>query len=146
MRNRFPKFAAIVLLLTAAGCRESRPQTWPVRGRVIFRDGEPVRFGIVEFDSLDHQSTARGLINENGEFVLSTFGTEDGAVAGPSRAIVVQLMVFDAAAQHVRDHGALVSPETFSYETSGLSFDVLPNQDNRFTIVVKRRSETELTE
>ena len=64
-----------------AGCGDGHPETWKVHGRVVFTDGDPVRFGTVELESLEHSLNARGRIGDDGRFDLSTYETNDGAVA-----------------------------------------------------------------
>ena len=135
---------ACIALITAVilvGCGESRPDTWKVRGRVVFSDGEPVKFGTVELESLKHPFNARGRIGDNGHFVLSTFESGDGAVGGRHRAIVVQLMVLDdPTIKHKKDHGASVAQRYSMYSESGLFVDVEPNDDNEIELRVERRA------
>jgi hypothetical protein len=58
-------------------------QVYPVRGEVFFQ-GEPAAGALVHFHPLnDEEGTAAfAVVQEDGSFELSTFGTNDGAEAG----------------------------------------------------------------
>lgn len=62
----------------------------PVEGRVLYR-GKPLEFGSVLFQP-DVGPTARGIIQPDGTFRLSTYGNGDGAVLGTHR---VQIGCFE---------------------------------------------------
>lgn len=127
----------LVILFTATlGCEPKIP-VYPVHGVVLFEDGEPVRTGMVEFESLEHGFNARGTIGRDGRFQLGTFGDADGAVAGRHRAMVIQFLAVDSTPEIVHDHGDPVSRAMADYETSGLQFDVQP-KDNELRISVPR--------
>src|SRR5262245_32183270 len=81
--------AWLALLLAAVGC--GGPRTYPVEGRVVFKeDGTPLRGGQVLFESVDASQTtsSSGIIDDDGYFRLSTFKPGDGAFAGDYRALV----------------------------------------------------------
>ena len=67
---------------------------YPVNGKVVFENGEPLTTGgVVLCESLDTLSDdmaimARGKIREDGTFELSTFADGDGAVVGKHRVLV----------------------------------------------------------
>ena len=72
----------LVLLASVTGCGGSdAPTTYPVTGRVTL-DGSPVANAIVTFraDAASHYSV--GTTDEQGNYTLSTFGTNDGALPG----------------------------------------------------------------
>src|SRR5438067_1061279 len=84
---RFPscptrRIAAVALLclLGAAGCGSG---LYPVRGKVTYPDGKPVTEGMVVFESKSEEArvTARGEIQSDGSFALSTHKPGDGAPA-----------------------------------------------------------------
>jgi hypothetical protein len=143
----------LILLATllAVGCRGKYPPTYPVQGKVAFVSGKPVRFGYVEFRSLDHGYSARGQINFNGEFELGTFATADGAVAGRHQAVVTQYVPATTIEPTVKDYHdwqteeekdphrvmGVVDTRFADYETSGLEFTVEPKGENRFELVVE---------
>ena len=103
----------------------------------------PLAGGTVSFRSSDNSThlTARGEINDNGEFTLTTFEPGDGAVTGRHQAIVTPPI------QRAPRGGGWEAPPTMpkinrrfsSFDTSGLEFDVSDNvASNRFDIVVTK--------
>ncbi len=74
--------AALVLL---AGCRETRPTTYPVSGRLT-RGGRPLAHADLRFYETDGQASPMArpyaTTDADGRFVVSTFGMNDGAPAG----------------------------------------------------------------
>jgi hypothetical protein len=69
----------LVLLLLVAGC-DSRPKCVPVSGKVLI-DGEPLKYGGILFvPAAGRQST--GVIDVNGQFKLTCFQPDDGAIIG----------------------------------------------------------------
>ena len=79
----------ILGLLLLAGCSDDRVAVYPTSGTVTFGDGEPVRNGVIEFESIEHGTTATGRINEDGTFTLGTYSADDGAAAGSHRVIAI---------------------------------------------------------
>lgn len=85
-RSRFRVVASVAALcLAVAGCGPSRdpnlPPTAPVSGQVMY-DGKPLAEGTVTFHPQGAGNPAVGLLDENGEFSLSTYTVDDGAVVG----------------------------------------------------------------
>ena len=138
--------AAVVCPLIA-GCNDRHSPTYPATGSVRFGNGEPVRFGMVEFHSDKAGPSPRARLNDDGQFTLGTFETGDGAPVGEYRVILVQH--FDApmpvgsqskAPQIVHDSGshadARVASEYADYRTSPLRAVVRSDGENRFEFVV----------
>ena len=108
--------------------------------KVVFPDGTPLTSGgIVLFDSMapgDQPVNARGRIQADGTFRLSTFDEGDGAVAGKHRVLVRAQR--DSAV--FRKTGRVPKPVIDSrfehYETSCLEVTV-KDGDNELTIVVE---------
>lgn len=76
---------ACLFLCLLAGCRDDgRLRTYPINGKVVFEDGQPLKGGsvICLCESGEHALSARGEINEDGTFTLGTYDTDDGAIAG----------------------------------------------------------------
>ena len=121
------------------GCSSDRVPTYPVRGTVRFDDGAPVRTGHVEFESVDHETTASGRIEDDGSFVLGTYATDDGAAAGEQRVLVLQIIINDGTVTHEKDHGDPVDPRFNRFETSGLAATVEPIELNQIELVVERQ-------
>ena len=122
--------SVVFLLCLLAGCGDDRVPTHPTRGKVVFPDGSPVRTGVVELSSDDHELTATGKINPDGTFVLGTYDIADGAVAGPHRVIVLQMIINDGTVVHTLDHGEPVDPKFASYDSSGLRTVVVTGEEN----------------
>ena len=122
----------------AAGCDSKGPDVYPVSGNVVYQDGTPMTEGMVEFEALDGEwagRNARGLIKNDGTYVLTTATPDDGAVAGQHRAIV-------RAPFHnvgLGDEGPppLIDPIFGRYETSGLKYEV-KEQENSIEIVISK--------
>jgi hypothetical protein len=71
-------------LLAWSGCSGELP-VYPVRGRVLDRQGQPAAGAIVVLQPLSEEAKstrAVGRANENGEFKLTTRNEGDGAPAG----------------------------------------------------------------
>ena len=127
----------ILLVSTLAGCGPTQVPTYPVSGFVKFSDGQPVRSGTVEFQSKEHGTTATGTIRDDGAFTLGTYSSHDGAAAGEHRVIVVQLIIGDGISVHHRDHGRAVPTRFGDYDTSNLTAEVQPQDDNRLTLTIE---------
>lgn len=135
------RWTSAYLMLTLAcfvlsGCGESKVATFPVKGKVRFANGAPVRTGIVEFGSDNQQVTASGKIQSDGTFVLGTYTADDGAAAGEHRVIVMQLIVNDGLIKHVHDHGGAVDPMYASYQTTPLTAVVEAKDANEIELIV----------
>lgn len=124
----------IFLAFVATGCGSDQLPTYPVSGKVAFSDGRPVRHGTVEFTSVQHGTTASGTIGHDGSFVLGTYSTDDGAVAGDHDVIVIQMVIADGSFKHTVDHGKPVPTKYASYETSSLTQQVSADQPNDLSI------------
>jgi len=83
---RIPLLACLVVALGGllAGCGgEDRMPTAPVEGKVLY-NGEPLKFGSVVFIP-EAGPPARGTIQPDGTFYLSTYKDGDGAILGENR-------------------------------------------------------------
>jgi hypothetical protein len=109
------------LLLGAAGCG-SRLQ--PVRGKVTYPDGRPVTEGMVVFEARDDKEpiTARGEIQPDGSYQLSTFKPGDGARLGKHRVLVAPK--FDPNAVDGPAKPPPFDPRYADFKTSGLEVEV----------------------
>lgn len=135
-------FAVLSAIVWCGGCGDKRPQTYVVQGKVEFSDSEPVRLGYVEFRSNTLKINARGKIANDGTFQLSTFDTNDGAVAGEHQIVITQVVAPPAYggpnAEHTVDHGAVVDTKFSDYSTSELSYTVKADAKNNPRLVVER--------
>lgn len=130
--------SALGLIFISSGCGEKQPETYPTRGRVAFSDGKPVMLGIVELLSDDGALNAQGTIQPDGTFILGTFASDDGAVAGTHKAIVMQMIVSDGLPKHSMDHGDPVDPFYSSYSSSPLTATVQASESNDIMLTVER--------
>jgi hypothetical protein len=130
--------ALAALLSWLAGCGSGLPPTYPVSGKVRFADGAPVTWGSVEFYSPATKLAARGTIQPDGTFQLSTFGDRDGAVAGKHQVTIVQTATIDRPIAHHHPQSAGVHPRYASPVTSKLERTVVASGDNQLVIRVER--------
>lgn len=131
---------AAVLIVIAGGCgQKSRPPLGKVHGRVTF-NGKPLPIADVTFISANAARQSYGRTNQNGEFTLTTYEPDDGAILGPNRVTVVQnVPITEVTAASAPDpetyfrslkesaHAARVSKLPTRYadaKTSGLSVTV----------------------
>ena len=78
---------AVALVFGVVGCGS---RSYPVRGTVTLDDGTPMTAGTVVFEQRDVEkpTSARGAIQSDGTFELSTLRPGDGAVPGMYRVLV----------------------------------------------------------
>jgi hypothetical protein len=127
---------AIVVMTT--GCSGNGIATYPVEGIVVLEDGTPVQTGTVEFNSLQQDLTARGKIQPDGTFRLTTFKDGDGAVPGIHDAVVVQLISTEDLPLHEHDHGPTIAPKYSHYDSAGLRFTVHDDRTNSLKVVLRK--------
>lgn len=128
--KRISLLLSAILSAVAPGCGSHATQ--PVAGMVRLDDGTPVTNAVVTFEAVDGSLSAHGVTDAAGQFRLSTFGREDGAVVGRYRATVRPLDPPDAdSAQTLLQ----IAPKYFRFETSELEYEVGAGR-NDFTIVI----------
>lgn len=109
-----------------AGCQRG-PTVVPVEGRVTY-EGKPLEFGTVTFQPPQGQP-AKGKIQSDGTFTLSTFAPGDGAVVGTHK---VRITCYESqrapvAASGERTLGKLLIPRRYTlFDQSGLTAEVKP--------------------
>lgn len=74
-----------LLVLLSSGCSGGLP---PVKGKVVYDDGSPVKGGSVTFNNKAQKVSAVGVIKDDGTFTLSFEGGR-GAPAGNYTVVVV---------------------------------------------------------
>ena len=129
----------LIVVLHAAGCPERPkplPRTYPVHGKVVYKDGAPVTNGLVQFQpEAEPTVTTTAAIRSDGAYSLIT--TRDGlraegAVAGSNRVIVIAMdrnNSLEGAA--VRQQGRLLAtyyPTSYNVES----------RDNELNVTVER--------
>lgn len=90
-----PRIVALLLVCSggAAGCSSGEEPCYPVRGQLVYEDGQPalelVHGSIALIPDREGGSPiASGTINDEARFVLSTRRDKDGAIAGPHRVAI----------------------------------------------------------
>src|SRR5262245_36565945 len=84
----------VLAVLVTAGCSGDPNKPYPVRGVIVFENGQPAKElvgGSVTFVPLPEEpgsGIASGTIAEDGTFVLSSKKEGDGAVAGKHRVVI----------------------------------------------------------
>lgn len=128
------------LLLVLAGCG-GRPRPYPVLGRVVYRDGSPVLSGLVTFESTDAEkpATARGTIQQDGSFQLTTYKEGDGAVPAHYRVMISSIR---PPPPHLESRVKAAPPSPIDgrysrFEKSGLECTVQPGS-NEVTFTVDK--------
>ena len=92
--------------------------------------------GTIELRSKSHGVQARGEINDDGSFELSTYRAGDGAAAGEHEVVIVQFIVAEQVRQHSHGSLGIVHPKFASYETSQLICSIPKGGTNQLEIVV----------
>src|SRR5262245_50413981 len=86
---------ALAAAMLATGCGDGHIPTYPVKGKLTYQDGSPVSAAVITFQPTDPPAgskplPARGVVQDDGTFELTTFTTGDGAVAGHHRVTVME--------------------------------------------------------
>ena len=138
--------AAVCLLMASglAGCGDSPPEVAPVTGTVMYQ-GKPVDGAAVTFTPANGRP-ATGQTNANGEFTLTTFKTNDGAIT-EEHAVTIAKMESGPVAQGEPGRAPPVTsatppksliPKKYSDpRTSGLKETVASPGPNEFTFDVE---------
>jgi hypothetical protein len=113
---------AVGLTLSVSGCG---PGMHPVRGTVSLENGTPLTRGLVIFERVDGGPplTARGNIQPDGRYELSTERPGDGAPAGRYKVAINPLDTSDVPDEQKKLPFDL---KYLNLKTSGLEFEVKP--------------------
>lgn len=126
----------LLALSVATGCSRG-PKIVPVRGKVLY-NGEPLRFGSVMLQPEAGQP-ARGVIQSDGTFQLTTFSEGDGATVGANR---VRVTSYDSQAPDAPSNaggesalGKLLIPRKYiNIHTSGVEVEVIDGDNPEVVI------------
>ena len=91
MRKAICLLPGVTCLLFLAGCGSG---IYPVEGQVVWKDGKPAKElqnGQVIFDLPEKQTSARGTIQADGSFQLTTKKANDGALPGEYKVMIVEV-------------------------------------------------------
>lgn len=117
--------AVSLLLPLGMGC-DSRPQRVPIAGKVLI-DGQPLTYGSVRFIP-DAARPSMASLDGDGNFTLSCFDANDGAVRGTHSVEIVAAERLSATKVHWH------APKMYSdIRTSGLKYTVA-NEDRAVAI------------
>ena len=130
--------AAALLTIGLSGCGGGGP--FPVEGKVVWKDGSPARElegSQVVFDLSEKQTSARGIVQRDGTFRLTTNKPDDGALAGNH-----QVLIIETRKQLGGPESGAIAPGAMDSRfsdprTSGLTATVKPGT-NRITLTVER--------
>lgn len=86
---------AVGLSVFFSGCGDGRPEVAPVSGKVTM-NGQPVPMGTIQFWP-EKGRPARGTINKDGTYTLTTFEQGDGAVLGKHTVTIEAVATADNA-------------------------------------------------
>lgn len=127
-----------MVVLSFSGCQSSEDRVYPVGGKVVFADGSPAQFGIIEFRSdAPTPVTARGKIKKDGSFRVRATGRSWGLTKGTHKCIVLQVIGNPRGQPRlIHSHGLDVADKYRDYKTSDLEVVVTPKGDNQFEILV----------
>lgn len=124
-----------VFVVASVGCGSGKPNRPPVavvNGKVLL-DGQPLETGSIE-TSVDSGRGALGSI-QGGQFELSTYGTNDGAILGTHKVAVIAREKGEAGPE--AKAGKLLIPERYTSPlSSGLTIEVKAG-DNTPTLELK---------
>jgi hypothetical protein len=131
---RSVSMAVALVFLLATGCGRKQ---YSVRGKVSYPDGSPLTQGMVVFESTSQERPvmARGEIQADGRYELSTTQPGDGLPAGKYRVLVAPKT--DPTAVDKRPTEPPFDPKFTEFATSELVCEV-QEQANEYAITVTR--------
>ncbi len=128
-------FGLVMLMVTVAGCGEPGRTTLPIHpvsGKVAISEGKPVTSGTICFEPVAAPGVkAKGKIQPDGSFTLTTYNENDGAVEGDSRVYIEP----DEAAKKGAIPTAFLDPDS-----SGVIVKVSPGKNDLGTISLRSKS------
>lgn len=142
--GNLPMHAFMLLLATiAVGCgKESGPSCYPVRGTVTF-DGKPVPEAQIVFHPQGNwpAGVPRPIAqaDEQGQFVMTTWQTGDGAPAGVYTVTVELREPRQRGEETVRDGRNLLPARYAKPNNSDLRCDVREQQENVVSLALKSK-------
>ena len=143
-RNSTSVFAPVLvfaLLATLVGCGESLPPRYKTRGKVVYKGSkQPFTQGMVYFESTKppyHRAMA--ILNDKGEFELSTWRENEGALEGEHRVLISagELAMTPAFGEWLKK----IDKKYLDYGTSGIKVTVQPKHDNDIVIEITKPGE-----
>jgi hypothetical protein len=129
-----------LLVLTGCGKKDTRPRRVQVTGAVLHM-GQPVDHATVIFEPAGSTPAATGLTDASGQFKLTTYDADDGAVPGEYKVAIRKVEVIksdkpaDAPDDFVGpppDEKWLLPAKYGQTTTSGFTATVKDNAQNNF--------------
>lgn len=135
-------------LVLTSGCSKSGPELFSVSGTVTLQ-GQPLPNVIVTFIPDDGGKSASGTGDSAGNYKLSTFAPNDGALAGSYKVAIMPKDPPPMAGEAVSSPGASTEkPKKYTPpfparyglpKDSGLTANVSPNGENKFNFDLKMK-------
>lgn len=102
--------AGLAMLMLAGGCRDSKhPELRRVKGRLVYL-GEPVADAVLAFYHDDSVRAATGRTDDQGNFYLTTFEDNDGALPGEHTVVVTKTSAPNNDSQLSMDEAVTAPP------------------------------------
>lgn len=135
VRSSF-RLSMVGLCLAIVGCGGGEMKTYNVPGKLVYEDGSPVNSATVVLQTKvgDKTVDARGEVDSEGNFELTTFQDGDGVVAGEHSVSVAPITTGDSATPMAPS----VPPKYSDFGTSGLKTTVTP-ETKEIVITINRR-------
>lgn len=127
---------ALFLIVFLSGCGSG---VYPVEGKVVWNGGaiaKELEGSHVVFELPERKTSARGIIQADGTFRLSTHKPNDGAPAGEYKVLILEDRK-NANAEGTLLAPALLDPRFADLKKSGLTATVNPGA-NTITLTVER--------
>jgi hypothetical protein len=137
-RKAWHWLVGVVLCVFLCGCGSGGP--YPVDGRVVWKDGSPateLAGSQVVFDLPEKQTSARGIVQADGSFHLSTNKPDDGALAGEHKVAIIETRKQQGGPDSSNIAPGVMDARFYDLKTSGLSATVKPGT-NKITLTVER--------
>jgi hypothetical protein len=148
-RRAWQRVACLALaMLLSVGCSRhyedkfsrARPPVFKTTGRVTW-NGEPAAGALVTLQSQSHNLSASGKTDSKGQFTLTTWRTDDGAVAGEHAVSIESVVIAGYTADGLPVEVNVMPPSYQNPKTSGLNATVNTSGPNvlSFEVVGPRR-------
>jgi hypothetical protein len=139
MRRTWYQPTTILLsAILVSGCSSG---IYPVEGQVVWKDGSPAKElagSQVVFELEEANTSARGTVQADGSFRLTTNKPDDGALPGEHKVIVMEVGLKPLGGPDASAIAPGVMDSRFSdLSTSDLTAEVKPGT-NRVTLTVER--------
>lgn len=127
----------MVLCCALTGCNQGKQHVVPFRGKVMYKN-QPLTNGSVMFQP-ENGIHARGNIQADGTFELTTYREGDGATVGKNKVRIVSTVGGNTdASQGETSTGSSTIPESYNdFSTTPLEVEVPPEGKTDAVLVVE---------